>query len=52
MSGLDIFNLLQSVYQEFYKEESSSDGDSLYQLRNLINRRNVSGAEQVTKDFR
>lgn len=49
-----VFGLLisWSVYQEFYKEESSSDGGSLYQLRNLINRRNVSGAEQVTKDFR
>uniref|UniRef100_K1RJE7 Uncharacterized protein n=1 Tax=Magallana gigas TaxID=29159 RepID=K1RJE7_MAGGI len=46
------YSSTESVYQEFYKEESSSNGGSLHQLRNLINRRNVSGAEQVTKDFR
>ena len=42
---------LQLIYQLLYKE-SSSPG-TLYQLRNAVNRRDVSGAkEDVIKNFR
>ncbi|XP_062622142.1 uncharacterized protein LOC134283658 [Saccostrea cucullata] len=40
------------IYQLFYKEKSSVDRGSLYQLRNLINRRNVSGPEEVISSYR
>ncbi|XP_048744177.2 uncharacterized protein LOC125657560 [Ostrea edulis] len=42
----------QGIYQLFYKEKSSADKGSLYQLRNLINRRNVSGPEEVNSSYR
>lgn len=34
------------------KEKSSSDPGSLYQLRNLINRRDVTGPDAVTTAYR
>jgi hypothetical protein len=42
----------QSIYQMFYKEKSTADKGSLYQLRNILNRRNVSGPKQVITNFR
>lgn len=44
--------VLSGIYQQFYTEKSSSDKGSLYHLRNLINRRNVTGPEDVTSNFR
>ncbi|XP_056017062.1 uncharacterized protein LOC130046638 [Ostrea edulis] len=45
-------NFLLGIYQLFYKGKSSADKGSLYQLRNLINRRNVSGTEEVNSSYR
>nr|XP_034334752.1 uncharacterized protein LOC117691932 [Crassostrea gigas] len=45
-------NFLLGIYQLFYKEKSSSDPGSLYQLRNLINRRDVTGPDAVTTAYR
>ncbi|KAL4221871.1 hypothetical protein ACF0H5_017923 [Mactra antiquata] len=43
---------LKAIYQLFYKEASAVDRGSLYQLRNLINRRDVSGPKDVTQKVR
>ncbi|KAK3107443.1 hypothetical protein FSP39_014714 [Pinctada imbricata] len=45
-------NFLLGIYQQFYKENSSSDVGSLYRLRNVINRRDVQGPESVINNFR
>lgn len=37
-----IFHLLQMVWKRLYKIASVSNGGTLYQLRNLLNRRNVT----------
>ncbi|XP_062599501.1 uncharacterized protein LOC134261026 [Saccostrea cucullata] len=42
----------QGIYQLFYTEESSSEKGTLYHLRNFVNRRNVTGPEDVTSNFR
>ncbi len=44
--------MLQGIYQTFYKSASKGDRGTLHQLRNLINRRDVDGADSVTKAFR
>lgn len=46
------FYFEQGIYQLFYNEKSSADKGSLYQLRNLLNRRNVSGPEEVNSSYR
>lgn len=47
-----MFLLSQAIYQLFYRESSSCDRGSMYQLRNLINRRDVTGPKEVKEKFR
>lgn len=44
--------MFQGIYQLFYKDKSASDKGSLHQLRNLISRRTVTGADNVTRNYR
>ena len=47
------FLFLKGIYQLYYKEASSNDRGSLYQLRNLVNRRDVCGGpKDVISKFR
>ncbi|KAJ8301102.1 hypothetical protein KUTeg_020089 [Tegillarca granosa] len=45
-----MMNFVLSIYQTFYKE--SADQGTLWQLRNLIHRKDVSGSDAVTNRFR
>ncbi|KAH3739799.1 hypothetical protein DPMN_046489 [Dreissena polymorpha] len=51
-SFISIVLYLQCIYQLFYKASSSMDTGSMYQLRNLINRRDVTGPDDVVQKFR
>jgi hypothetical protein len=42
----------QFLYKYFYKHGSGNDRGTLCQLRNVLNRVNVSGADAVTQNFR
>jgi len=42
----------QVIYKLFYKEGSARDQGSLYNLRNVVNRRDVTGPDDVVKKFR
>jgi hypothetical protein len=46
---LDKFNPFQIMWKRLYKSGSSKEGGTLLQLRNRINRRNVSDAQDITK---
>ena len=52
ISILSYYAILQNIYQLFYMEGSSREKGTLSQLRNEVNRRDVSGADAVTKAFR
>ena len=43
---------LQFIYQFFYKHSSGADQGTLSQLRNVLRRVDVSGADAVTHRFR
>ena len=45
-----VMNLVLLIYQLLYRP--STNAGSLYALRNLLNRRNISGADDVIKAFR
>lgn len=42
----------QNIYQQFYKPSSAADQGTLFQLRNVLQRRDVSGPDGVTEKFR
>ncbi|XP_053407578.1 uncharacterized protein LOC123533412 [Mercenaria mercenaria] len=45
-----IINFVQMIYQTFYKQ--SADRGTLWQLRNVVNRRDVSGPKEVVQKLR
>lgn len=42
MKPINIYVIFQVIFNRLYASSSSTDGGTLLQLRNLINRRNVS----------
>ncbi|XP_062577634.1 uncharacterized protein LOC134239465 [Saccostrea cucullata] len=47
-----MMNFLLFIYQEFYKPSSSFEQGTLFQLRNVIHRVDVTGKERVVEAFR
>ena len=47
-----MFVLIQLAYQFFYETKDVSRQGSMCQLRNIINRRDVSGSGKVIESFR
>ncbi|XP_069128258.1 uncharacterized protein [Argopecten irradians] len=45
-----VMNFVLLIYQTFYKQ--TADRGTLWQLRNIVNRRDVSGADSVVNKFR
>lgn len=47
-----VLHMFQAIYQLFYNTKSAKESGTLFHLRNIVNRRNVSGADGVREAFR
>lgn len=47
-----MMNFLLFIYQEFYKPSSSFEQGTLYHLRNVIHREDVTGKDEVVRAYR